>query len=793
MKKFSKILLFMLILPLCFSFSACKKKSGNDTPNNPSTEQPGTNPDGGTGDDEGGDVATAKYTISFDYNLPADYDFLLTDNQIQENVGTTKSLENIIQDQKLLDCFDYWSEVGSSEPITSVTSDAEKTISLIGNWKIDDLKNYYYSDGLTFSVQGNNAFIDGYTGTSNKIIIPKYYKHNGVDKTVYGFVLDEKNDKGVFEGKTVEKLIINTSSISIGERTFKNSTLPSDFNFSIISHLGVSSFENSNVKNVVLSSKLESVSESAFANCALLESIDLGGFDDNIASKMFYNCSNLVAITGANNIADVESYAFANCSKISNIDFFGDKLTHISSYAFANCTELVSLSLPKNINYLGESSFTGCNKLSEISIGRLYQLNGTSSTNLAYYLGSDVAANIKKISIIGDLSLTIPRNYFKGFTNLETFDMGNCVSEVVDEAFKDCVNLKNITISPKIKEGKITYKAFSNTKFLTERTTPILIEGDTVILYVPDSIEGEYTIPSTITKINESAFYNKVKLTKITIPSSVTTIGKSAFDSCTGLKEVVFEENTSLQAIGYNTFYSCTKLESINLTNLKNLTTIGENAFIGAKIDEIKLPASLTSIGLKAFFNAGASKFVVEEGNTKYAAIDGVLYEINDKKEPVKLVDYPMKKQALIFECPSTVTEIKGYTFSYLQSLQAVYFPQNSVVWGESVFFGNNYSVNIYSPTTEFSLPIGANARMFYRADEGKVIYDASAKTITLAEGFVKVSDYMYIQYNYDVGGTTKIDIVSFKVTSTYDSENKKYTYSVVDGTIQRFETTLTK
>lgn len=788
MKKFSKILLFMLILPLCFSFSACKKKTGDDTPNNPSTEQPGNNPDGGSGD-----ATTAKYTISFDYNLPADYDYLLTDNQIQENVGTTKSLENIIQDQKLLSCFDYWSEVGSSEPITSVTSDTEKTISLIGNWKIDDLKNYYYSDGLSFSVQGNKAFINGYTGSSNKIIIPKYYKYNGVDKTVDGFVLDEDNGKGVFEGRTIEKLIINTSSISVGERTFKNATLPSDFNFSIVNHLGESSFENSNVKNVVLSNKLESVSESAFANCALLETVDLGGFNDNIASKMFYNCQSLVTVTGAENITDVESYAFANCSKISSIDFLGDKLVNIASYAFSNCVELSLLTLPTNVKNLGESSFAGCDKLSEISIGRLYQSGGTISTNLAYFLGGDVALKIKTINLIGDSISTIPSNYFKGFTNLETFNMGNSVTTVNDDAFSGCPNLKTINISSKVKEGNITYNAFRGTKYLTERTTPIYIENDTVILYVPDSIEGEYVIPSTIKKINEKAFYNKVNLTKITIPSSVTTIGKSAFNSCTNLKEVVFEENTSLSAIGDSTFYCCYKLDSINLTNLKNLTTIGENVFIGAKINEIKLPASLTYIGLKAFYNAGASKFVVEEGNTKYAAIGDVLYEINDKKEPVKLVEYPMNKQELFFECPSTVTEIKGYTFSYLKKLQAVYFPQSSVVWGRNVFSENNYSVNIYSTSSELSLPTGTNARLYRRTVEGKVTYDVDAGTVTLGEGFETKDKYVYIQCNYDVEGKTKIYIVSFEVISTYDSEDKKYSYSVNSRSIQRFETTLTK
>lgn len=71
-------------------------------------------------------------------------------------------------------------------------------------------------------------------------------------------------------------------------------------------------------------------------------------------------------------------------------------------------------------------------------------------------------------------------------------------------------------------------------------------------------------------------------LTRIEIPNSVTKINKSAFTGCTGLKSVVFGDNSKLNIIEESAFYWCMNLESVYLPVIPP-TLANVNAF-----DDIK-------------------------------------------------------------------------------------------------------------------------------------------------------------------------------------------------------------
>ena len=58
------------------------------------------------------------------------------------------------------------------------------------------------------------------------------------------------------------------------------------------------------------------------------------------------------------------------------------------------------------------------------------------------------------------------------------------------------------------------------------------------------SISGDYTIPSDVTEIGNSAFRWCTSLTSITIPSNVTLIGSGAFYDCTSLTSVTVNNTT---------------------------------------------------------------------------------------------------------------------------------------------------------------------------------------------------------------------------------------------------------
>ena len=74
------------------------------------------------------------------------------------------------------------------------------------------------------------------------------------------------------------------------------------------------------------------------------------------------------------------------------------------------------------------------------------------------------------------------------------------------------------------------------------------------------------TIPNTVTKIADGAFYNCTSLTNVTIPESVTSIGNNAFHNCTGVKTLVVPK--SVTSIGTDAFKNVKNV--INISKITN-------------------------------------------------------------------------------------------------------------------------------------------------------------------------------------------------------------------------------
>ena len=106
------------------------------------------------------------------------------------------------------------------------------------------------------------------------------------------------------------------------------------------------------------------------------------------------------------------------------------------------------------------------------------------------------------------------------------------------------------------------------------------------------------TIPITALTPVPTNNYTK-NLQTITLPSTITCIDNQAFYDCTGLTTVIIP-STILTNIVSGAFYGCTNLTSINIPS--SVTTIGASVFNGcSKLTSINIPSSVTSIGKAAF------------------------------------------------------------------------------------------------------------------------------------------------------------------------------------------------
>ena len=81
-------------------------------------------------------------------------------------------------------------------------------------------------------------------------------------------------------------------------------------------------------------------------------------------------------------------------------------------------------------------------------------------------------------------------------------------------------------------------------KMIRSSSKTLYSKDKTVIVQVLAGVSGAFEIPSTVTNIEDDAFYECSGLTSVSIPNSVTSIGDDAFGFCTSLESITCEAAT---------------------------------------------------------------------------------------------------------------------------------------------------------------------------------------------------------------------------------------------------------
>ena len=221
------------------------------------------------------------------------------------------------------------------------------------------------------------------------------------------------------------------------------------------------------------------------------------------------------------------------------------------------------------------------------------------------------------------------------------------------------------------------------------------------------------TLPSNLKIIEHCGFSECVALESIVLPDSVTTVDASAFANCYALKSATL--SAGMKYVPSSMFFGDYRLTSVVLP--EGITFIDDTAFADCGFKTFTIPSTLTKLGSSSFAGCKSlSKFIVEEGNTVYKSVDGVLFSADG----THLISYPAAKigayhipegtkyvddsafreQQYMTEVffPSSLVEIGRYSFSYCRSLGKVTFPSTLLVLGNDAF---RDCTNLYSVTFE--------------------------------------------------------------------------------------------
>ena len=390
--------------------------------------------------------------------------------------------------------------------------------------------------------------------------------------------------------------------------------------------------------------RIETIGKRAFSGCESLKSVT--GYNHQykeIADSAFLGCKSLESLSNLNRVSVIGQYAFSGCSSFEEIEL-SSALEAIGSEAFNGCTSITDLSIPSSVTSFGENAFIGCTGIKKLSIG-------TNCVSVTAFEGCNIEElTVPAVWFDKDLNIQVSKKLtVTGSGNFSNSGHNRIDAESVifSDGFTSIHYLygsfKNVTIPStltKFSNDGAYDRTRSNTnvyylgdvedwcsiEFCSDDSNPLINGGK---LYINNQEINILTIPDTVSKVNDYAFFGCASIKNINFTGDNLSIelGKEAFAKCSGLGDIFLPKG--VYRVGETCFYmsSITGLEAESLPyiedgafefceNLKfakiNKTIeIGRVAFEGCKNLETIEFESIQSIKSAAFYQCKSLKEVV--------------------------------------------------------------------------------------------------------------------------------------------------------------------------------------
>lgn len=529
-----------------------------------------------------------------------------------------------------------------------------------------------------------------------------------------------------------------------------------------VTEIGQYAFRDSTIYKAIIGDGVTTIGECAFLGCYFLVEVTIGSHVTEFVRAPFGNCRKLVEIKNKSNIevpeveplhlySEGESKLYYDENFIYYIDedaglrylmgYIGSSSTialpetiegepyAVYKHAFRDLDVVEDITIPANVNEIGECAFRGCKNLTAIYYNATH-IQYVAWDTFAKASSSDTSKKIKVT--IGKNVECIPEYFLAGSGNLDvvevTFEEGSICTSIGASAFNLLKNLTVITIPESVTTiGEDAYYVCDNIKeihFLaTSCETPsespfeyVGSRGKGVTLYIGPSVQKipdrllyvshlgtpnivSCVIEGDLTEIGTYAFAGVTSLTSLTIPKTVTKIGKDAFKNCTGITSFEYNAATldSDNVLGENIFSGMGITSKFDLTIGADVTYIPDRLFSGRAVKSITFTPNgvCSKIGAYAFANTSAiTKLVI----------------------------------------PDYITTIHDYAFSGCSALKELTIGTGFKTAGTAIFKGCNALENIYWNAIE--------------AEDGCVFTTigsaTNGATITFGYGVKRIPGYLF-------------------------------------------------
>ena len=467
-----------------------------------------------------------------------------------------------------------------------------------------------------------------------------------------------------------------------------------------------SAFNGGNFTSVVIPSCVKQISVNPFMGCNKVTTIaveegnqdyhsDGNGLIETKTNKLI---SGFMSTSIPSYVKTIGEAAFCNIDIQAFI--IPEGVTSIEYYAFGGCWELEEIEFPSTITNIEKNVLNQCHKLMKV----------TSKIKEPFEVDFG--------KLPSDVTLYVPYGTKALYEATEGWNKFQNIVEMEAEELHD-----GDTFTAKTVEGiDMTFMVLSAEDKTCQVGAEILNEPA-----ISKYTSGQITIPSTangykVISVGKIAFIGCTELTSVIIPNGVESISSQAFGDCHQLTEVSIPN--SVTSIGSSAFRNCGKLTSITIPN--SVTTIGEMAFSGSGLTSINIPHSVTKIegwtfqacrsltavtipssiteidGSAFWLCSGLTSIEVEEGNTHFASLDGVLFT----KDMTTLVCYPAGRPDSSYAIPGSVTHIGMSAFGHCTHLTTMDFPNSvqRIGWSSFAYCTSLASVTFPSSLTQIGM-----------------------------------------------------------------------------------------